>query len=140
MEGDEDADDMSSGEDGSRRSTPKRHKGSGSTGRTRRNILPRIMRGQRCGHCHTCLNPKVSPNLHLNLDESQAFLLVRDRTERRRDRIFARHWLLVATGMILGSCYQKLLDVLLCNLLVQLCLSQAFDMPQNACKLITGFA
>ena len=48
----------SGGEEGSRRSAPKRQKLSGS-GRTRRNILPRILKGQRCGHCHTCLNPQV---------------------------------------------------------------------------------
>ena len=34
-----------------------------SAGRKRRNVLPRVLRGQRCGHCHTCLNPQV-PSIH----------------------------------------------------------------------------
>ena len=54
--------ESSSGEDegsSARKAARKGGRGSGPTGRTRRNILPRIMRGQRCGHCHTCLNPQV---------------------------------------------------------------------------------
>jgi len=38
-------------------SKPKRASSGGR--RTRRNILPRIMRGERCGNCHTCINPQV---------------------------------------------------------------------------------
>ena len=33
--------------------------GRSSNRRRRRNILPRVMRGQRCGRCRTCLNPQV---------------------------------------------------------------------------------
>ena len=66
--GDESFDDeeSSSGEedregDGSRLERRLSSRSSASSGgrRRRRNILPRVFRGQRCGHCHTCLNPQV---------------------------------------------------------------------------------
>jgi hypothetical protein len=39
-----------------------RQNGHGAGGKKkRRQLLPAVRRGQRCGHCHTCLNPQARP-------------------------------------------------------------------------------
>ena len=56
----QESDHSSGSEDEEEETLPSgRQQLTGAARKRRRNVLPVIKRNQRCGHCQTCLNPRV---------------------------------------------------------------------------------